>query len=112
MEERNIKLISLEDFKSFKHLQFNNKLSKEEKQFSFLNSYFVFQKQNVYVNEEDITSELSQQTSQTSLSTQSNQTDKLIKDKQNLIKKIRQCLNLLHTFFESYEKFLISRRLN
>ena len=28
-----------------------------KKQFSFLNSYFVFQKQNIYVNEDEIESE-------------------------------------------------------
>ena len=48
LEERNIKLISLEDFDSFQHLQYNHKLTNEEKQFS-LNSYFVFSKNRIYM---------------------------------------------------------------
>ena len=129
LDEKGIRLVSLESFSEFNNIErkLKNPLIDDEKQFSYLNNYYVFQKvfeHDVETNETNFskisgTTNFTNKTGFTNITKDTkqstNKTNKTTETQDSTLNKIkekmRKCLNTLNEFFEDYERYLTGKRI-
>ena len=107
--------IILQSLKTFEELgnepqlkSYYNKMSHDEKTYSNLNNYFVFQKQTIQYSSDSEEESINETVSNESIETVQSSTSSTY---EKLIIKIRDCMNLCYDIFEEYKLYLVGARI-